>query len=480
MQKLSIFSILIFLSFMVLKAEISFTQHDLTSTFTGANTVDVADADNDGDKDIVGGAFGSGEISWWENDGNRNFSTKHLVRTGLKSIRHLRVADLDNDNQNDLVVTQLDSNKVTIFFSINQNPATEFVLDSQIIGAHTVDLVDFDQDNDLDIIVSASNTDSIGTGEIVWYENQGNRNYLRHSLWNAYKRITFVQAIDLNNDGKNDLLTCDEHTGKVAWLKNNGNNLSFSEQLVDSLFSYAHTVLAKDLDKDGDLDILGAACMSSQIAWWENDGNQYFIKHELNQVIQPIQPQPYGALWLDMADLDNDGDNDLVLTVQGISKAFWLKNDGSQNFTAIGIGAYYSFRGGYQIIPDDIDNDGDVDLVGACNSTNFNVHKITWWKNRLITGMDSSPEDKDTGFLNNYPNPFNPATAINYQLTMDNVAKLTVYNAKGELVQTLVDCIQQAGSHSVNFDGRNLNSGVYVYQLKTGNQIYTRKMILCK
>jgi len=80
----------------------------------------------------------------------------------------------------------------------------------------------------------------------------------------------------------------------------------------------------------------------------------------------------------------------------------------------------------------------------------------------------------------NFPNPFNPSTTINYQLTMDNAVKLTVYNTKGELVKELVNTIQSAGIHSVVFDGANLNSGVYYYKLQTGNSSIVNKMVLCR
>lgn len=82
--------------------------------------------------------------------------------------------------------------------------------------------------------------------------------------------------------------------------------------------------------------------------------------------------------------------------------------------------------------------------------------------------------------LNNYPNPFNPVTSINYELQSGNYTKLTVYNSKGELVKTLLDGVQAVGKYSVNFDGAGLNSGVYFYKLTTPEKSITQKMLLCK
>ena len=84
--------------------------------------------------------------------------------------------------------------------------------------------------------------------------------------------------------------------------------------------------------------------------------------------------------------------------------------------------------------------------------------------------------------LNNYPNPFNPVTTINYSIEVKNLlpVNLSVYNANGELLKTLVNEIQKPGNYSVKFDGSNLNSGVYYYKLNTPDKIITKKMILIK
>jgi len=96
-------------------------------------------------------------------------------------------------------------------------------------------------------------------------------------------------------------------------------------------------------------------------------------------------------------------------------------------------------------------------------------------------GVDKKTvKSKDCNLAQNYPNPFNPTTTINYQLTMDNVAKLIIYNNKCELVKVLVDGMQRAGNHSVNFDAKCLNSGVYFYKLEADGKSMVKKMILCK
>lgn len=80
----------------------------------------------------------------------------------------------------------------------------------------------------------------------------------------------------------------------------------------------------------------------------------------------------------------------------------------------------------------------------------------------------------------NYPNPFNPVTTINFSLPKEGHVKLTVYNAIGSIVTTLVDENKPAGYYSVRFNGSGLASGIYFYRLESGNFTADRKLILLK
>ena len=80
----------------------------------------------------------------------------------------------------------------------------------------------------------------------------------------------------------------------------------------------------------------------------------------------------------------------------------------------------------------------------------------------------------------NYPNPFNPTTIINYQIPENGLVVLRVYNELGEEIKSLVNEFESAGIYNVNFDGTGLASGVYFYRLEAGNYIATKKFILVK
>jgi flagellar hook assembly protein FlgD len=82
----------------------------------------------------------------------------------------------------------------------------------------------------------------------------------------------------------------------------------------------------------------------------------------------------------------------------------------------------------------------------------------------------------------NYPNPFNPNTKIAFDLVSNNVVTLTIYNATGQEVATVLNGAQYtSGRHSVNFDAANLPSGLYFYTVKIGSEFSaTKKMLLLK
>ncbi len=80
----------------------------------------------------------------------------------------------------------------------------------------------------------------------------------------------------------------------------------------------------------------------------------------------------------------------------------------------------------------------------------------------------------------NYPNPFNPVTTIKYQIPELSFVTLKVYDVLGNELITLVNEEKFAGSYKVEFDGSGLTSGIYFYQLRAGNFVGSKKMILLR
>jgi hypothetical protein len=80
----------------------------------------------------------------------------------------------------------------------------------------------------------------------------------------------------------------------------------------------------------------------------------------------------------------------------------------------------------------------------------------------------------------NYPNPFNPSTVIKYSVAQTGIVELKVYNMLGQEVKTLVNEMKSAGRYEVKFNAADLSSGVYVYRIKSGNFVQTKKLMLIK
>jgi hypothetical protein len=98
-----------------------------------------------------------------------------------------------------------------------------------------------------------------------------------------------------------------------------------------------------------------------------------------------------------------------------------------------------------------------------------------------LTGVNTENELPTVFKLyNNYPNPFNPATTIKYDIPSNTYVKISVYDILGKLVSTLVNKDMQAGRYEATWDATNFASGTYIYKLETKNFTDVKKMILIK
>ncbi len=99
---------------------------------------------------------------------------------------------------------------------------------------------------------------------------------------------------------------------------------------------------------------------------------------------------------------------------------------------------------------------------------------------KIMTSLISDDQASETSLQQNYPNPFNPTTEISFSLEKQQQISLTVYDLLGRKVNLLIDEILPSGIHKVIFDAQTLGSGTYFYTLRTGNQIFTKQMMLLK
>jgi hypothetical protein len=250
----------------------------------------------------------------------------------------------------------------------------EVLGDRDLLAPCGATVVDLDGDSDLDIVVpvlgSVFPTDE-RIGSVVLLENDGQQRFTTRVLLEDVRRVSDVQAGDLDGDGDLDLAVAEfgyDHGG-IWWLENRG-ELAFSEHLLLGLPGCIHVPLA-DFDGDGDLDL--AALLSQeaeQVVVFENRDGKLHLR---NQPLFRSDNFDFGASGLVLADLNQDGKQDLLLSAgdnleidypapQAWHGCYWLENRGDWQFAAKRIS---NLAGTYDAAADDVDGDGDQDVTLA-------------------------------------------------------------------------------------------------------------------
>ena len=122
-------------------------------------------------------------------------------------------------------------------------------------------------------------------------------------------------------------------------------------------------------------------------------------------------------------------------------------------------------------------------IVGVTDDDSSSIQIDEIWYNDRPAGLgisDDAPIASRYELGQNYPNPFNPTTHIRFNIPETANAKLTVFNVMGEEVATLVNGVMQAGGHTVSWNAASMPTGVYFYQLESGNFSQTKKLLLVK
>jgi hypothetical protein len=99
----------------------------------------------------------------------------------------------------------------------------------------------------------------------------------------------------------------------------------------------------------------------------------------------------------------------------------------------------------------------------------------------LVVSVSKSLEQERVSLtLNNYPNPFNPRTEIQFGLPIDANIVLAVYDILGQRIATLASGFYTAGTYTVKWEPESAATGVYVYQLEAGRYVKSRRMLLVR
>ncbi len=348
----------------------------------GAVALAAADVDGDGDLDVVSAADLDSEIAWHENRGPAARSWRaHAITTAARGARSVVGVDVDGDGDIDVVSASTNDDKIAWYENTLGDGTlwVERVITLAANGAFSVWAGDVDGDGDADVLAASSFDDRIVCH--VNLDGRGTRWDSRLVSANA-GGASAVFGADVDGDGDVDVLAASDFDAKVAWHENLGGATRWRERVISTSASGATSVYAADLDGDGRLDVLSASRFDHRIAWYRNvsgDGSAW-REHE-------ISDRARGATSVCAADIDGDGDVDVLSSSRGDDGIAWYENvrgDGSVLRASM---ISSDSDGPTQVVAADVDGDGDLDVLGASRFDDG----VRWFENRSSDGRSWTP-----------------------------------------------------------------------------------------
>ncbi len=285
-------------------------------------------------------------------------------------------ADIDGDQDQDILISGFTNNGIVANLYINDGNGNFEVADSGITGIQNGDMAfaDIDNDNDMDLLITGFDKDYTIITKL--YTNDGNGNFSEQTN-TGFPNIAFstVAFADIDNDSDMDLLIIgsDDNSDILTKLYTNDGNGNFTEKNQSTIVNVSNgDITFGDIDNDHDLDVLITGTDTNNdrsTKLYKNDGNGNFTETTGSQFVE-VAFSSTG-----MADIDNDNDLDILITGYGMSGAVskLYTNDGNGNFTEIAsplINVNYS-----SIAFDDIDNNNTIDVI--LMGTDENYHYST-------------------------------------------------------------------------------------------------------
>ena len=346
----------------------------VVSTYREPRMAAGVDLDNDGDQDIV--SIADQAVAWHRNEGGLppNFS-RIVITEGLEGGRWIHAADIDGDGDKDLAVADTTANRILWFETQLAAPGgvptfIPHIVTDRAEGVRDVHTADLDGDGDLDLFAAS------GVGDTVaWYEQTRTPaiTFVERVIINTlqYPRSSF--AADLNFDGRLDLMSASAEDNTVAWLENKGGaGLSWALRILTRAMDGARHIYAADLDGDGDADILAGAERNNTIAWYENKRGSPagFVEHIVSKTATGVHAISAG-------DADHDGDIDVFAALESGERVMWYENNGVRTPSFQEHTIATNFRIAHSISVTDLDNDGDLDVIATSRAGG----QVAWFEN---------------------------------------------------------------------------------------------------
>lgn len=470
-QSFYIFCILLyFTNLQIGLCQINFSEHLIDDDTDGTSGIFAADLDNDNDIDILAASSEDDQIIWFRNDGDSPIIwTKIIIGANVGSAHSVYAADFDNDGDEDVVgAAYWGTPGIAWWRNDGGNPVvwTKFPVATGFINAHEVYVHDLDNDDDDDILGASSNLNTIS-----WWRNDGGNPivWMEQTISDNVTLAKSLNVGDFDNDGDNDVVGAAITAHDIIWWRNDGGNpIQWTEFLVDGNFIGAHRVQAIDMDNDEDLDILGAGYMGSQVAWWKNNGG-----NPINWTKHTIGTMVWQACIATACDIDNDDDLDVVATAQGADEVIWWRNDGNGSTSWTKFTITDNFIRPWPLAVADIDADEDKDII--VGSSYDGSMEIKWWENDLIsTGLSNYMAKPE---IHISPNPSNGLITIEGLDYFQEPVIIEIINSAGNIVFTQLEQNPNLNKN-VSIDIRDYSNGNYIIRIIGKKIAASRKFII--
>jgi hypothetical protein len=345
----------------------------ITNSVSGLH---VADLDADDAPDVVVASPQASEIAWYQNGKPRGkFSNRTVITTDVRLLKSVTVADLNQDGGADVISASSLDNKVAWYSNTDGygSFSDQKVLASDAGSPYAAYADNLDGDDDLDVTYASN-----GAGNVGWVKNNGSSFAGPSTISSNVPGARSVHAADLDSDGDQDVLSASSSfggTNKIGWYRNTVGGFA-SLNVISKKVKGARTVIGVDLDQDGDQDVVSASSGDGKIAWYENtDGYGTFSAQKV------VTDQMPGAQTVSAADIDGDGDLDLVAASNKNGKIAWFENiDGKKTFSSAKvITKKENYKSAFVA---DIDVDGDPDVAFISESKS----RIAWCSNQIEQG----------------------------------------------------------------------------------------------
>lgn len=366
---------------------VPFTAQVISSNADFANTIFAADVDGDGDIDVLSASLFDSKIAWYENDGaSPPTFTERMVSNSADGASSVYAADMDSDGDMDVLTAKGGKFRIAWYENDGATPPafTERMISTSSDGAVSVFATDMDGDGDSDVLSA-----SLADDTVAWYENDGGSPpaFTEQVISTTADGAMSVIASDVDDDGDIDVVSASTFDHMIAWYDNDGQSPpSFTTRVISTNAVEAGSVCTADVDSDGNTDILSASFGDDKVSWYKNDGGSppSFIEH----VISTTADTAYDVV---ATDVDEDGDIDVFYVSFGADKVAWFESDGGSppSFTERVITT--SADGALSVFATDVDGDGDTDVLSASSGDD----KVAWYENRTLPKRGDLDGDGD-------------------------------------------------------------------------------------